>query len=44
MFPQLLPEQQARVAEEILRFVAHTAMRKQAAHASGGLVTADRTA
>ena len=45
MFPQLLSEQQARVAEEILRFVAHTAMRKQAAHESvGRLVTAGRSA
>jgi dTDP-4-amino-4,6-dideoxygalactose transaminase len=45
MFPQLLSEQQARVAEEILRFVAHTAMRKQAAHDSvGRLVTAGRSA
>jgi dTDP-4-amino-4,6-dideoxygalactose transaminase len=44
MFPQLMSEQQARVAEEVLRFVAHTNMCKQAARESVALITADRTA
>jgi dTDP-4-amino-4,6-dideoxygalactose transaminase len=44
MFPQLTSGQQARVAEEVLRSVSNGATRKQAAHESAAVVTADRTA
>ena len=43
MFPQLKAEQQARVVEGILEFTSMTS-RKQSAHESISLATAERTA
>ncbi len=44
MFPQLMAEQQARVVEEILKFTTSMTSRKQSAHESISLATAERTA